>query len=330
MADKTYKPADLNKDGKVTPKERKRYQAALVEPPKADELSREELAAQYQSAVGIIYSVPEIKDLFEKALNEGWTPEAFKASVQNSDWYLSNDEYARTAWAQETLGGKDWETTLQNARIAVQDAALGVGADLTGDEINALARRYVYEGWNESTRQQLLQQALAEEITFVPDERGVGMLRGGAGDLQEGLRAIAQANGLSYTDNYYLSAAKSVMGGLSTANDWEREIREQAASMFPIYGDKIRAGANAYDLASPYISMMADELEIDRFGISLTDPYIRQALGGTDDQGNFTSMSLWEFQKKLRNDPRWMNTNKAQNEISSMTARVMEMFGLVG
>lgn len=330
MAPKTYNPADLNKDGKVTPKEQKRYNKSIADVPKADTLDPEELRAQYQSAVGIVYSVPEIKDIFEQAIAEQWTPARFKAAVQNSDWFNSNNEYSRIAWAKESAGGADWQATLDNAKLQVQNAALGMGADLSEDELNALARRYVYEGWGESTRQNLLAKALSEEITFVPDERGVSRLVGGAADLQDSLRSIAVANGLSYNDNWYLSAAKSVASGLTTAEDWERDIRDQAAGMFPVYGDKIRAGMNAYDLASPYITSMADELEIDRFSISLNDPYIRQALGGVDDQGNFTPMNLWDFQKKLRQDPRWENTAKAQNEITSVTGRVMQMFGLMG
>lgn len=332
MAPKTPKPADLNGDGKVTAKERRQYQQqqAATAAPAVDPLEREELAAQYQSAVGIIYSVPEIKPIFEQAVTEGWTPDRFTAAIQNSDWFRSNNEYARVAWAQESAGGADWETKLEDARNAVRAAATAVGADVTEQELGALARRYVYEGWDQSTRRALLNQALSEEISFVPDDRGMVTMRGGAGELTDSLRNLARANGISYTDNWYLSAAKSVAAGLTTAQDWERDVREQAASLFPVYSEKIRAGLNVYDLASPYINTMAQELELDPNQITLDDPYIRQALSGMNDQGDFTPMGLWDFQKKLRQDPRWENTSKAQNEVTSMTGRVMQMFGLMG
>lgn len=329
MASTDIKPADLNKDGKVTKRERRRYQQQNAAPA-IDQLSREELAAQYQSAVGIIYSVPEIRGVFEQALNEGWTPDRFKAAVQNSDWFRSNDEYARVAWARETMGGADWDTTIENARNQIRARATALGAEVTQQEIDALARRYLYEGWGESTRQMLLDQALSEEISFVPDERGVSRLMGGAADLQDSLRTLAMANGVNLTDNWYLSAAKSVASGLTDPGYWERDIREQAASRFPGYREKIMMGMNTYDLANPYIRMMSEELEIDPFAVSLDDPYIIQALGNTDEQGNFSPMNLWDFQKKLRQDPRWENTLKAQNEITSTTGRIMQMFGLMG
>jgi len=68
--------------------------------------------------------------------------------------------------------------------------------------------------------------------------------------------------------------------------------------------------------------MMAEELELDPLSIQLQDPYIQEALGG--------QISLGDFYQKVRQDPRWMNTRKAQNSIASTASRVMEMFGLVG
>jgi hypothetical protein len=108
------------------------------------------------------------------------------------------------------------------------------------------------------------------------------------------------------------------------------DIREQAAGMWPPYGEKIRAGYNVRDLASGYIYSMASELEIDPQAISLDDSYIRKALTNIDEQGNAKPQSLWQFQRDLRNDPRWMDTNKAQNQIGETASKVMQMFGLVG
>lgn len=332
MAEQTKKP--------VSRKTKKQATAAAVAGgykdanfdfiPDKDQLSRDELAAQYQAAVGVIYTVPELQALFEQALNEEWSPPRMQAAIQNSDWFRNNDQYARTAWAQEQIGGADWQTNLANARSAVQIAAAQMGADVTEEELNALAKRYIYEGWSDSTRRGMMANALSKEISFVRDQRGVASMRGEAGNLANDLRNLARANGVSYSDNWYESAARSVAAGLSTADDWERDLRDRAGSLFPVYSEKISQGMNVYDLASPYINTMAEELELDPNMITLNDPYIRSALGGMNDKGDFQPMGLWDFQKKLRNDPRWENTSKAQNEITSMTGKVMQMFGLMG
>lgn len=300
--------------------------------PDRDTLDKEQLAREYQSAIGIIYSVPEIKPIFEQAVAEGWDVGKFTAAVQNSDWYRNNNEYARRAWAQENIGGPegaDWKVRQENARNAVRIAAADMGADLTEQEIASLTRRYLYEGWDDSTRAPLMMQALSEQITFLPDERGGVTMKGKAGSFSDELRSLSRANGMAYSDSYYLSAARSVASGLSTEDDWRREIQEQAASRYPVYADKIRSGMSVYDLASPYIQTMAQEFEISPDNITLNDPYITQALTALDDKGTPVPLGLWDFQKKLRNDPRWMNTSKAQNEITSVTGRVMQMFGLM-
>ena len=297
-----------------------------------DRLSKAQLAKEYQNAIGIIYSVPEIRPIFEQAVAQGWDVPKFTAAVQNSKWYNSNNEYARKAWAQENIGGPegaDWKARQQNARTTVQLAASQMGANLTPQELDALTRRYLYEGWDDSTRAPLMMQALSEEISFVPDNRGQVTMMGKAGSFADQLRSNARANGMAYSDSWYLSAAKSVASGLSTEDDWTRQIQEQAASRFPVFADKIRAGATVYDMASPYIQTMAQEFEINPDQISLDDPYIMQAMTALDDKGTPVPLGLWDFQKKLRNDPRWMNTAKAQNEVTSVTGRVMQMFGLM-
>lgn len=291
-----------------------------------DRLDRAELEASYKSAVGIIYAVPELQQLFEDALNSEWTAASVKAAVQSSDWYRANNEYFRTAWAKASIGGADWTATQETARLAVQAAATAKGRTLTAAELEANTQRYIYEGWGEVGRQQLLNDALAVGLTTGTD----GFMAGAAGDLQQTLKDVANRNGLPLSQGYYESAAKSVASGLTTENDWIRDLRAQAASLWPSYADKINAGVDVGDLASGYVNTMANTLEINASEISLNDPSIREALSSFDDKGNPLPMGLWDFQNKLRSDPRWMNTKQATDSISETANTVLEMFGLRG
>ena len=291
-----------------------------------DKLDRAELEASYKSAVGIIYAVPELQQLFEDALNSEWTAASVKAAVQSSDWYNANNESFRTAWAKASIGGADWTATQETARLAVQAAATAKGRTLTAAELEANTQRYIYEGWGEVGRQQLLNDALAVGLTTGTD----GFMAGAAGDLQQTLKDVANKNGLPLSQGYYESAAKSVASGLTTENDWIRDLRAQAASLWPSYADKINAGVDVGDLASGYVNTMANTLEINASEISLNDPSIREALSSFDDKGNPLPMGLWDFQNKLRSDPRWMNTKQATDSISETANTVLEMFGLRG
>ena len=290
-----------------------------------DELSREELAQTYGYALRVIYSVPELKELFERAVNaeEGqYTAERFQAELQNTTWYQDNDQYFRQAWAAEQMGGADWEADFQEAKLAVQGAAQQMGADVTPEELDALARRFIYEGWNEPARQGLLTQALSEEIAYMPTESGGMALRGQAGSLVDNLKALSLANGLRYNDDWYLSAARSVASNLTDEDYWQRELSRQAASMFPNYAEQIEAGMNALDIATPYINVYAQTMERSPYEVDLNNADIRRAM--MDGQG------LFEFQQSLREKPEWMNTKQAEDRVSEISLQVMKMFGLVG
>ena len=296
-------------------------------------------ASEFDLIEGLITSIPEIAAIHKQASEERWFDTAagrsrYKAAIQKSDWYQNNNQYARRAITAFQLArqgqGADWKTLLENARIQVEQRAAQLGSRLTPEKLRELESKFVYEGWGESGRETLLDRALSE--TIEPQATGMGgtSFRGMAGNVVQTLRETAMRNGINFDDRFYQTAARSVASGLRTAEDFQRDIREQAATMWPVFSDKIRAGFDARDLASPYINRMAEEFEINPSNINLGDPYIMQALGGFSAEGNPQAMNLWDFTKKLRKDPRWLNTAKAQNEITSVTGRVMQMFGLMG
>jgi len=290
---------------------------------------------------GLINSDPDIARIHKQASEERWFDttigrERYKAAIQQTKWYQENNKYARAAITAFNLAkqgqGADWKTLLENARLQIEAKAAEIGAQLTPEQIKELESRYIYEGWGEDGRDALLTRALGNSINYQPNLTGASgkSLRGLAGNVAENLRLTAINNGLAYDDQFYQSAAQSVAMGMSTQEDWSRDIRENAASLWPVFGQQIRAGVDARALASPYIQSMAQEFEINPQEITLSDPYIRSALGGFSSDGQPQATNLWEFQKKLRQDPRWMNTAKAQNEVTSVTGKVMQMFGLMG
>jgi len=156
----------------------------------------------------------------------------------------------------------------------------------------------------------------------MPTETGDMALRGQAGSFTDSLRSMALVNGLKYNDDWYLGAARSVASGLTDESYWERELRNQAASMFPNYAEQINAGMNAMEIASPYINIYAQTLERSPYDLDLNNPDIRRAM--MDGQG------LFEFQQSLREKPEWMNTKQAEDRVSEISLQVMKMFGLVG
>lgn len=320
--------ADYNNDKKVTKKEQARYDREQKLTP--DTLSETELAKKYGYALRVIESDPELLDLFKQAANgkKGqWTAERFTAELMNTDWWMNNSEFARKGLTLQALGGADWDTALETARIAVQERATTLGVSLDDTALNQLAEDAIMNGWDQPGRTQLLDNALSSRMQA--PQQGEFMA-GDPGRWQQVWQQTAAENGLQFSNDWFASNARSVASGLMTAEEVERGIREQAASLYQPFADKILGGQNMRQIAGGYLQMMADTFEVDPEMISLNDPMIQEALLSADDNGQPSVESLWSFQQRLRQDPRWMKTQRAGMEVAQTARSVMEIFGLVG
>jgi len=299
-------------------------------------LDRATMAAEYGYALRVIYSNDEIRNLFEQAVNDKtgqWTPTKFQAALHNTKWWTTNNEYARVAWAAEMEGTlpdgthtADWQSQLDVAGQKLEAAAAKIGVPIDAATKAAMVHRYIYEGWADPNNAELMADALAEKIA--PGAKG--LLMGASGNLADDLRAAATANGLRLSDDYYLGAARSVAHGLTTADDWMRDVRSQAASLWPSWQDKIAGGVDAKSLASGYINEMAQTLELDANTIDLNDPTLRSAVTGVDEKGNPKMTGLADFRQVLRNDPRYLKTQQYTDDFSNIATNLMKMFGLQG
>jgi len=302
--------------------------------PDRDQVDFGRLSSDMRWVSNIIEAHPALKGIFEDHVRKGsFDPESgqqgisnFQNDIMDSSWWKDNNQYARAAFALKTTSPADYADAIEDATRSLRDSAKAKGITVTDEQLALSAETYVTDGWGEPGRSYKIDDALNEFMKTSTKGKPSGDLRSYANSL----RNIATANGLQMSDQFYNDEAQSIMLGLTEEDDALMNIREQAAGLWPPYADKIRGGQNVRDLASGYIYSMANELEIDAQSISLNDNYIYKALTNVNDKGDSAPQSLWQFQQELRKDPRWINTNKAQNTMASTTTKVMQMFGLVG
>lgn len=295
-----------------------------------DRLSPKVLAREYGYALRVMKSDDELWKLFQKASNDQgaqWDVNRFTAELQGTKWWANHNQYAREAMTAQAIGGEDWKLRQQKAENAVREAATTIGSTATPEQLAAIRDQYITQGWDKRPDgQQLMNKALSATIGRAKD----GSLLGTSGDLETELKATALANGLNLSDDYFSGAAKSVALGLTTANDWQREVRSQAASLWPTWQDKIMGGVDARALASGYINVMAQTLEVDPNSIDVNDPTLRSAMTRLDEKGNAVPLGLSDFGQQLRNDPRWFKTQQYADKFSSTATDLLKMFGLQG
>lgn len=153
---------------------------------------------------------------------------------------------------------------------------------------------------------------------------------GPAGKYFVALKGLAAQNGIMLSDAAAKDYATKITAGTVDANTAYNTIRESAANAFPSLGEKIKQGIDLKTLADPYIQSMSNILEIPDTGIDLFDPKIRSALAYTTPDGKVGTKSIYDFEKELRQDPRWQYTNNARQQAASVATTVLKDFGFMG
>ena len=287
-----------------------------------DRLNKKQLRNLYNITYRQLQVDPSLFRLFQQAYDEQWDQNRWDSEIEQLPWYRQNKASVRQYMMAQAEGGADWQAKKDETYEFVRRTSMEMGVNLSADQLEDLTDQTLMFGWGESGQEYQLKRAIVEQ----PGEGKYG------GDIRmnaQTLQALALANGVKYDPGWYESAGKSVAAGLSNPEDWETQIREQAAQKFSAFAPQIMAGQNVTDLVSPYRNLMAEEWEINPNEINLEDPTLLSAFG-YDDKGVQAPMNLGDFTRMLRKDPRWMNTDKAQNKVSSITNDVLQMFGIRG
>lgn len=105
----------------------------------------------------------------------------------------------------------------------------------------------------------------------------------------------------------------------------KNQIRSIAANGMPDHVKQLlNTGVDLDSVYAPYKTTMAAVLELPSTSIDLNDPVLRGAIGPDKE------MSIYDFQRALRKDPRWQYTNNARDEVSSSVMQVLKDFGFQG
>jgi hypothetical protein len=150
---------------------------------------------------------------------------------------------------------------------------------------------------------------------------------GAAGGALASLKATAAANGLNFDTQFGANAqdwlARILQG--EDPNTFKNIIRQTAKLGLP---DKVASlldlGVDLDTIYSPYKNVMASVLEVNPQTIGLDDKTLRSAIGPDKE------MSIYDWERSLRKDPRWQYTNNARSETSDAVMKVLQDFGFRG
>lgn len=248
---------------------------------------------------------------------------AIKAAREAGNEALALELYAKSKWGQLDKDAQD--------RYLMQLEQKGIYKErLNSWKIN-IKRQLASRGLktDDATLEKYFIDGIDDETIF--DELATGITAKGAageiGNALDSLRSVARANGFNLEKDFGLQLdgwLQRISKGESV-DDFARLIRQQAKLGLPEkVGVLIDEGLDLANIYAPYRSRMAALLEVTPDSISLDDPLLRSAYGPDKE------MSIYDFQRAVRKDPRWQYTDNAREEVSNIALSVLRDFGFQG
>lgn len=283
-------------------------------------LSLDQLRSEYPTVAALITTVPELQDIYNQAVSGTWSTDRFIAAIQNSHWWAQTSSTARQAFAIMKADPATWNQNINNLQASMQATAAKLGVTLTPQQAQQIAVDAITNGYDQNTA--VLDQKMAE---FLKPASG-NHFGGQAGSYEDQIRQSMMDLGVFMPESQLDNQIKQIVAGKQSLQGVTAQLRTQAASMYPAYAQQINSGMNLSDIASPYMQRAQQLLEMGPGSINIQTPMIKSALQYTQD-GSPTAMPMHDFEKQVRQDPRWLSTDNAQDAFMSNAHQVLVNFG---
>ena len=315
-----------------------------------DDLNRKELGQAFGISAATLRKQPELQAILDEILAEaaeGRTPTNadITLKIENSDWFRGQ----LTSYVEAENERAKYTPELFDDLMAERAADIIEQYEDAGAEIDfATARKYAEQmfygsGRNEAGELQFFDaEWMADQIIDAIDFDKTKMIGGVEvydyeGDVLTTSQLInnyANDYGIDFgmsNDGYqswFRTTLESVMRGDMDETGIEKYMQEQAISRFPGLADAINRGQTVRQAADPYLTALANELELPF--IELDDDLVQSVLNNKGADGNWTPMSLYDTRLQARKDPRWQRTFKAKEEYTDIAQMIAKDFGFLG
>lgn len=298
--------------------------------------SPEALKASYGFVGALADAIPELKNIMNTAVAQQWTNDRFIMAVSASDWYRQNADHAREFITLQAVDPATAQANWIRASGDMWTYAWQQGIQLNDQQA---AEAAMWKMMNPTAPDDAVRVHLAR--TYFNPGMDWNQLNGQAAQFARQIQEVGRNYGWDDWENYDASRdwLGKMMRGESDVEGFQRSMIEQAKIKYPGLADQLMAGANVKDLAQPYVDSYSKILEMPTTAINWTDDkLITEAMqyrpdnggnGGKGTESNGT-MPLYQFDQKLREDPRWRKTDNAINTTGTLLQTIGKDWGFVG
>lgn len=292
------------------------------EPPKP-----EDVQAQYGFVALLARQIPELSAVLQRATGEKWTAERFSMEVANTNWWKTTPNGQRQWITQQIADPATAAKTIEVGANSILQRAIEMGVSLTPDQAR--------EVWVQSKILGDLDEKNLVGIIYAKANPSADSLTQAGGKLGQITNEMLKlANDYGYRASNVMdevnSHAREIMfgGGAGTTEKWRSKMINYAMRKYAPYAEQIRGGETIADIAQPYRDSYRKILETN--DVSMFDPLIDRALQGVNTDKGPVGQTVWEFEKGLRQDPRWGYTQNARETAAQTATAIGKAFGMIG
>lgn len=305
-------------------------------------------ATDFESEIGsigaLLTSVPELNGILNKAVSGSWTESQFQNAIDNSKWYKTNSDATKQFLTLQASDPAEYASQVNNQVAKIKEVAANLGVGLPGAEATQLAKTSLYGNYSDQQIQSMV------GAFYGPNNAGHANQGGQAATTIQQIKALAESYAVPVTQQQINQWTQQVLQGTQTTDGIKQSMINTASGLFPGLAAQLKDGTTTVSsIANPYISDMANLLELDPSSITIANtPLIKQALQGTSTGLAATSngktgqpanaatgkeatpggaMPLWQFENQVRSDPRWGLTDNAKQATMTALHSIGQDFG---
>ena len=252
-------------------------------------------------------------------------PSIVASYMAKTGWFKKYGEEASLRLVAEKQRPGKFKEEVGSFRSGVEEAMNRLGVKLSPEMMDKLARdSYIY-GWDAARAidEAQAQFAVSGDVTYDGGE---------IGEAQDTLEEAAWSLGVDLTAEDLRRMREDVIDGKGYQSQLDG-LRERSAQMYSVFADQIRAGQSLREVGSAYFQKAADLLELGNPDqVDVNDPLFsggRAFMAADPATGKMTQKGLWDFEKEVKKDQRWLNTKNAKDTTYERTGQVLQLMGLV-
>jgi hypothetical protein len=342
---------DLNKDGKVTDKEKNAYRKKQGSSTTKYTYNPDGSIASQKTTGGpkpvepsltaegfgfnqqFLDSNPDVKKAIKLAIDNGWEQEVLNRYIESNTEFGKRTTDAQAAY-DINIGGEKSEDLQQqiDARYSeLKKQAQFSGVTIDDQELKRFSTESIRSGLNsndtfawisEQYKQSTSKQSSTDPASLTLSTSGT------ASDIQSQLKTLANSYGIRVTDDLLREKTGEALGQGERWREWvsgqEDFFKQQAKIMYPKAAPMLD-NMSLKQISEPYFADAADVLGISAAQMDLLDPKWTGFLNGANGV-----LSRDEWERVLKTDAKygWDKTTKARQEYSSLADSLLSAFGM--